>query len=68
MFPSLNYSILINVLAALKEGNFRYCEALGFTFDELNALIQLPLNELFIVSRTSALLNKSDLDKSASRH
>ncbi|EKN6378143.1 DUF2857 domain-containing protein [Yersinia enterocolitica] len=53
MFPSLNYSIFINALAALKEGNFRYCETLGFTFDELNALDQLSLDELFIVSRTS---------------
>ncbi|EKN6016543.1 TPA: DUF2857 domain-containing protein [Yersinia enterocolitica] len=54
MFPSLNYAVLINALSALKEGNFRYCETLGFTFDELNALNQLSLDELFIVSRASA--------------
>mgnify|MGYP004709587217 FL=1 len=54
MFPSLNYSVLTTALAALKEGNFRYCETLGFTFDELNALNQLSLDELFIVSRASA--------------
>ncbi|MDG0805291.1 DUF2857 domain-containing protein [Pectobacterium brasiliense] len=54
MFPSLNYAVLTNALAALKEGNFRYCETLGFTFDELNALNQLSLDELFIVSRASA--------------
>ncbi|EMB4337280.1 DUF2857 domain-containing protein [Citrobacter freundii] len=54
MIPSLNYSILTNALHALKEGNFRYCETLGFTFDELNALNQLSLDELFIVSRASA--------------
>ncbi|HEI6852618.1 TPA: DUF2857 domain-containing protein [Yersinia enterocolitica] len=54
MFPSLNYAVLTNTLAALKEGNFRYCETLGFTFDELNALNQLSLDELFIVSRASA--------------
>ncbi|AOR66029.1 DUF2857 domain-containing protein [Pectobacterium wasabiae] len=53
MFPSLNYAVLTNALAALKEGNFRYCETLGFTFDELNALNQLSLDELFIVSRAS---------------
>ena len=53
MFPSLNYSVLTNALAALKEGNFRYCETLGFTFDELNALNQLSLDELFIVIRAS---------------
>ncbi|GBO51456.1 MULTISPECIES: DUF2857 domain-containing protein [Pectobacterium] len=54
MFPSLNYAVLTNALAALKEGNFRYCETLGFTFDELNTLNQLSLDELFIVSRASA--------------
>ena len=54
MFPSLNYAVLTNALAALKDGNFRYCETLGFTFDELNTLNQLSLDELFIVSRASA--------------
>ncbi|MFP1848634.1 DUF2857 domain-containing protein [Lonsdalea quercina] len=54
MIPSLNYAVLTNALTALKEGNFRYCETLGFTFDELNALNQLSLDELFIVSRASA--------------
>ncbi len=54
MFPSLNYVVLTNILVALKEGNFRYCETLGFTFDELNTLNLLSLDELFIVNRTSA--------------
>ncbi|MBM6612505.1 DUF2857 domain-containing protein [Citrobacter portucalensis] len=54
MLPSLNYMVLTNALAALKEGKFRYCETLGFTFDELNVLNQLSLDELFIVSRSSA--------------
>lgn len=53
MFSSLNYAVLIHALAALKEGNFRYCETLGFTFDELNALNQLSLDELFIIIRAS---------------
>lgn len=53
MIYSLNHTVLTNALAALKEGNFRYCETLGFTFDELNTLNQLSLDELFIVSRAS---------------
>lgn len=53
MFPSLNYSVLTHALAGLKEGNFRYCETLGFTFDELNAFNQLSLDEWFIVIRAS---------------
>ncbi|HIE3619838.1 TPA: DUF2857 domain-containing protein [Yersinia enterocolitica] len=54
MFSSLNYAVLTNALAALKEGDFRYCETLGFTFNELNTLNQLSLDELFIISRASA--------------
>ncbi|MCL2891407.1 DUF2857 domain-containing protein [Brenneria tiliae] len=54
MIPSLNYAVLTDVLHALKEGNIRYCEALGFTYDEMNAINQLSLDELFIVSRAAA--------------
>jgi hypothetical protein len=54
IIPSLNYAVLTDALHALKEGNIRYCESLGFTFDEMNALNQLSLDELFIVSRESA--------------
>ncbi|KAA0558696.1 DUF2857 domain-containing protein [Citrobacter braakii] len=54
MIPSLNYVVLTDALHALKEGNIRHCEALGFTLDEINALNQLSLDELFIVSRASA--------------
>ena len=54
MIPSLNYAVLTAALNALKEGNIRYCEALGFTFDEMNLLNQLSLDELFILSRASA--------------
>ncbi|HBR1893748.1 DUF2857 domain-containing protein [Klebsiella quasipneumoniae subsp. similipneumoniae] len=53
MIPLLNYAVLTDVLHALKEGNLRHCEALGFTFDEMAALNQLSLDELFIVSRNS---------------
>lgn len=54
MIPSLNYAVLTNTLHALKEGDFHYCKTLGFTFDELNALNQLSLDELFTLSRASA--------------
>lgn len=47
MIPSINYSIIANALHALKEGNIRHCESLGFTIDEINALDQLSLDELF---------------------
>ncbi|MFP1821033.1 DUF2857 domain-containing protein [Lonsdalea quercina] len=54
MIPSLNYAVLTDALHALKEGDIRHCEALGFTFDEMNALNQMSLDELFILSRASA--------------
>ncbi|SCX56599.1 Protein of unknown function [Kosakonia sacchari] len=54
MISSLNYAVLTGALHALKEGNFHDCETLGFTFDELNTLNQLSLDELFIISRASA--------------
>lgn len=53
MIPSLNYAVLTDALHALKEGNIRHCETLGFTFDEMNALNLLSLDELFMVSRAA---------------
>lgn len=54
MIPLINYTILTDALHALKEGNIRHCESLGFTFDKMNALNQLSLDELFTVSRAAA--------------
>ncbi|ECC3255395.1 DUF2857 domain-containing protein [Salmonella enterica] len=54
MIPSLNYSVLTDTLHALKEGNIRHCEALGFTYNELEAINGLSVDELFILSRASA--------------
>lgn len=53
MIHSINYVILTNALHALKEGNIRHCEILGFTLDEINALDQLSLEELFTVNRAA---------------
>ncbi|EJO2874184.1 TPA: DUF2857 domain-containing protein [Klebsiella pneumoniae] len=54
MIPSINYAILTDALHALKSGNIRHCESLGFTFDEMNALNQLSLDELLTVSQAAA--------------
>ncbi|WPJ22503.1 DUF2857 domain-containing protein [Serratia marcescens] len=53
MIPSLNYAVLTDALNALKEGDIRHCESMGFTFDEMNALNLLSLDELFMVSRAT---------------
>ncbi|HCW3116892.1 DUF2857 domain-containing protein [Citrobacter amalonaticus] len=55
MICSLNYAILTNVLYALKDGDVSYGEKLGFTFEEMNSLNQLSLEELFIISKASHL-------------
>lgn len=52
--PSLNYAVLTDALYALKEGNIRHCESLGFTYNELEAINALSMDELFILSRASA--------------
>lgn len=54
MIPLINYTILTDALHALKVGDIRHCESLGFTFDEMNALNELSLDELFAVSRAAA--------------
>lgn len=54
IIQSLNYAVLTDTLHALKDGNIRHCESLGFTFDEMNTLNQLSLDELFLISRESA--------------
>ena len=56
MIPSLNYAVITEALHALQQGNFSSCKAMGFTFDELNALAQLSLDELFLISQSSAQL------------
>ncbi|EPJ9473652.1 TPA: DUF2857 domain-containing protein [Citrobacter freundii] len=56
MLPSLNYVILTQTLLALKEGNFRHCEALGFTLDELILISKLTFDELVTISQASTSL------------
>ena len=52
--PLMNYTILMDALLALKEGNIRQCEALGFSYSELEALNNLSVDELFHLCRTAA--------------
>lgn len=54
MFKSLNYAFLTEALNALKDGEIRRCEAMGFTYTELEAINNLSLEELFSLCRDSA--------------
>ncbi|VUS42638.1 DUF2857 domain-containing protein [Klebsiella spallanzanii] len=55
MIDTINQAVLSQVIQELKKGNVRYCEALGFNFDELSELNVLTLDELIYLSRSSVL-------------
>lgn len=54
MLPTINQAVLSQVIQALKDGNVRYCEALGFDREELNELNVLTFEELMHLGNTSA--------------
>ncbi len=54
MLPTINQAVLSQVIQALKDGNVRYCEALGFDREELNELNALTVEELMHMGNTSA--------------
>ena len=54
MLPTINQAVLSQVIQALKDGNVRYCEALGFDREELNELNALTFEELMHMGNTSA--------------
>lgn len=54
MMPTINQAVLSQVIQELKDGNVRYCEALGFDREELNELNSLTFEELMHLGNTSA--------------
>jgi hypothetical protein len=54
MMPTINQAVLSQVVQELKDGNVRFCEALGFDRDELNELNSLTFEELMHLGSTSA--------------
>ncbi len=51
MLPSLNHIILTVALQALRKGNIHHCETMGFTYDEMNLLGCLSINDLITLSQ-----------------
>lgn len=51
MLPSLNHIILTVALQELREGNIHHCETMGFTYDEMNLLGCLSINDLITLSQ-----------------
>lgn len=58
MMPTINQAVLSQMIQELKDGNVRYCEALGFDREELNELNSLTFEELMYLGNTSAQLLK----------
>ena len=59
MLPSLNHIILTVALQALREGNIHHCETMGFTYDEMNLLGCLSINDLITLSQASGTTEQS---------
>lgn len=54
MMSTINQAVLSQVIQEMKEGNVRFCEALGFDYEELNELSSLSYEELMHLGSTPA--------------
>lgn len=62
---TINETLLVNVLLNLREGNIRSCLNLGFSEDELKAINQLTLDELFYISHSTVQFAKVEINHDA---
>ena len=62
---TINEALLANVLLNLREGNVRSCLNLGFSEDELKAINQLTLDELFYISHSTVQFAKVEINHDA---
>lgn len=53
MTPSVNQAVLTHVMQALKEGQIRYCESLGFSPQELQELTRLTMDDMLFISNSA---------------
>ncbi|QJT79316.1 DUF2857 domain-containing protein [Kosakonia sp. MUSA4] len=53
MTPSVNQAVLTHVMQALKEGQIRYCESLGFSPQELFELTRLTVDDMLYLSNSA---------------
>ena len=53
MTPSVNQAVLTHIVQALKEGQIRYCESLGFSPQELYELTRLTADDILFLSNSA---------------
>ncbi|EDU0502581.1 DUF2857 domain-containing protein [Salmonella enterica subsp. salamae] len=53
MTPSVNQAVLTHIVQALKEGQIRYCESLGFSPQELCELTRLTADDILFLSNSA---------------
>lgn len=53
MTPSINQAVLTHIVRALKEGQIRYCESLGFSPQELSELTRLTADDILFLSNSA---------------
>ncbi|MBF0035493.1 DUF2857 domain-containing protein [Citrobacter freundii] len=62
MTPSINQAVLTQVVQALKEGQIRYCESLGFSPQELCELTRLSADDILFLSNSAVQFMTISID------
>jgi len=62
MIPSVNQAVLTHVMQALKEGQIRYCESLGFSPQELCELTRLSVDDILFLSNSAVQFITLNID------
>lgn len=62
MTPSVNQAVLTHVMQALKEGQIRYCESLGFSPQELSELTRLSVDDVLFLSNSAVQFISLSID------
>ncbi|HIE9550292.1 TPA: DUF2857 domain-containing protein [Klebsiella variicola subsp. variicola] len=62
MTPSVNQAVLTHIVQALKEGQIRYCESLGFSPQELCELTRLTADDILFLSNSAVQFITTHID------
>ena len=62
MTPSVNQAVLTHIVQALKEGQIRYCESLGFSPQELCELTRLTADDILFLSNSAVQFITTRID------
>lgn len=62
MTPSVNQAVLTHIVQALKDGQIRYCESLGFSPQELCELTRLTADDILFLSNSAVQFITTHID------